>query len=51
MASFSPAGGATPGTLFLRSAAGAQYAVRVGNMTGRTRVLRFDVGTGQWQPE
>jgi Tfp pilus assembly protein FimT len=51
MASFSPAGSATPGTVFLRSDAGAQYAVRVGNMTGRTRVLRFDVGTGQWQPE
>jgi type II secretory pathway pseudopilin PulG len=51
MASFSPAGSATPGTLFLRSAAGEQYAVRVGNMTGRTRVLRFDEGTGQWQPE
>lgn len=51
MASFSPAGSATPGTLFLRSAAGEQYAVRVGNMTGRTRVLRFDAGVGQWQPE
>jgi Tfp pilus assembly protein FimT len=51
MASFSPAGSATPGTLFLRSAAGVQYAVRVGNMTGRTRVLRFDAGAGQWHSQ
>jgi type II secretory pathway pseudopilin PulG len=51
MASFSSVGGATPGTLYLRSAGGAQYAVRVGNMTGRTRVLRFDAGAGQWQSQ
>jgi type II secretory pathway pseudopilin PulG len=51
MASFSPVGSATPGTLFLQSAGGAQYAVRVGNMTGRTRVLRFDAGTAQWRSQ
>jgi type II secretory pathway pseudopilin PulG len=51
MASFSPVGSATPGTVFLQSAGGAQYAVRVGNMTGRTRVLRFDAGAGQWQSQ
>jgi type II secretory pathway pseudopilin PulG len=48
VASFSPAGGCTAGTLFLRSAKGAQYAVRVAGVTGRTRVLRYDVVARTW---
>ena len=49
MASFTPAGTATAGSLYLRSAMGVQYAVRVAGLNGRTRILRFDPGTGRWQ--
>jgi len=48
LASFSPDGTATAGTLYLRSGQGRQYAIRVGNVTGRTRILRFDPGTRRW---
>ena len=40
-------GTATSGTLYVRGRRG-QYAVRILGMTGRTRVLRFHPGTGQW---
>jgi hypothetical protein len=50
MASCSTAGGCTPGTLFLRGGLGDQYAVRVGGTTGRTRMLRFDLGAAVWRP-
>jgi type II secretory pathway pseudopilin PulG len=49
IASFSAAGTATSGTVFVRSTAGAQYAVRVGGVTGRTRLLRYDTGLGGWR--
>ena len=49
MASFSPEGTATAGTLFLRSPRGQQFAVRVGNITGRTRILRYDPGARSWR--
>jgi len=42
-----PDGTATSGTLYLHGRRG-QYAVRVLGATGRTRVLRFDTGTGRW---
>jgi hypothetical protein len=45
-----PDGTATPGTLYVRGRR-AQYAVRVLGATGRTRVLRFDPGRGQWTPK
>ena len=48
IASFSPAGSCTAGTLFIRSQKGIQYAVRVGNVSGRTRILRYDTGTRRW---
>lgn len=48
LASFSPEGTATAGTLFLRSRRGRQYAVRVGNVTGRIRLLRYDTGARKW---
>ena len=40
-----PDGTATSGTLYLHGRRG-QFAVRVLGATGRTRVLRFDTGTG-----
>jgi type II secretory pathway pseudopilin PulG len=42
-----PDGTATSGTLYVRGRRG-QYAVRILGITGRTRVLRFQPGTGQW---
>jgi hypothetical protein len=48
IASFAPEGTGTAGTIFLRSSRGRQLAVRVSNITGRTRVLRFDTGTRTW---
>lgn len=48
MVSCSPAGGCTTGTVFLHSAGGEQYAVRVSGVAGRTRVLRFDRGLWRW---
>lgn len=50
MASFSPEGTGTAGSLFLRSGKGRQFVVRVGNITGRTRVLRYDPGSRNWRP-
>ena len=46
--SLNPNGSATSGTLYLMSAHGAQYAVRVLGATGRTRVLKFDRVTNRW---
>lgn len=51
MASCSPTGGCSPGTVFVRSAAGVQFAVRLGSMTGRARVLRYEPGRRQWITE
>ena len=41
-------GTATSGTLYLRGRSRSQYAVRVLGVTGRVRVLRFDVHRRQW---
>jgi hypothetical protein len=43
----SPDGTATSGTLYIQGRRG-QYAVRILGATGRTRVLRYDRGTGRW---
>jgi len=51
VATFTPHGTATAGTVFLLSAAGTQYAVRVAGITGRTRVLRYDSGSSQWEAQ
>jgi hypothetical protein len=48
--SFSATGTCTAGTLFLRSARGTQYAVRISNVTTRTRVLRYEAGLRTWVP-
>ena len=49
MASFSPAGSASAGSVYLRSAHGVQFAVRVTSATGRVRIIRFDTGTRGWR--
>jgi len=45
---FSPAGSATAGTLYLQGARGDQYAVRVAGINGRIRVLFFDRQRSAW---
>ena len=45
---FTAAGTATSGTVYIQSQKGHQYAVRILGATGRTRVLEFDVGAGTW---
>jgi type II secretory pathway pseudopilin PulG len=49
IASFSPEGTGSAGSLYLRSARGQQFAVRVGNITGRTRILKYDIASGTWR--
>lgn len=48
--SFDPNGTTSSGTLYLRGDAGAQYAVRLFGVTGRTRVFKYEPGTAAWQP-
>lgn len=48
MASCTPVGNCTPGSVYVRSEHGRQFAVRVSGITGRTRLLRFDPGTRRW---
>jgi type II secretory pathway pseudopilin PulG len=49
LASFSPTGTCTAGSLFLRSAKGVQYAVRIAGITGRLRILRYDAASRTWR--
>ena len=49
IASFSPQGTATPGSLYIRGQR-AQYVVRLYGDTARTRILRFDARTRLWRP-
>ena len=49
MLSFGPDGGATSGTVYLRSRSGQQYALRILGSTGRSRVLRFDASMERWE--
>ena len=39
------------GTLFLRSTGGAQFAVRIAGVTGRSRVLRYESLKSGWKDE
>jgi hypothetical protein len=49
VASFSASGSCTAGSLFIQSPRGAQYAVRVAGVTGRTRVLHYDTAARSWK--
>ena len=49
VASFTPLGTATAGTIYLRSTQQVQYAVRVAGINGRTRILRYRVDTAAWE--
>ena len=50
MATFTPEGTATPGSLYIRGQRNTQYVVRIFGETGKTRVLKFNAGSGQWIP-
>ncbi len=49
MASFSPLGTASSGSVTIMTRGGRHYAVRVAGVTGRVRVWRFLTGTRRWQ--
>ena len=49
IASFSALGTATSGTVYIRGRRDAQYAVRIFGETGRTRLMKFEPGTGRWK--
>lgn len=51
MASCSAAGHCTPGTTYIVSRRGRQYAVRVSGVTGRARLYHFDTGIRRWAPD
>lgn len=48
IASVSPTGSCTAGSIFVRSAKGQQFAVRVAGANGRLRVFRYDEGPRAW---
>jgi hypothetical protein len=50
MVTFTPTGTSSSGSLYIRGRRGTQYVVRVYGETGKTRVLRFNAGNGQWIP-
>jgi len=50
LATFTALGTARPGTLYIRSRRGNQYAIRILGVTGRTRMLRYNARTRQWRP-
>jgi type II secretory pathway pseudopilin PulG len=49
MASFSPVGSCTAGSVYLRSLKGEQYVVRVSGMLGRLRIMRYGAASHQWR--
>jgi type II secretory pathway pseudopilin PulG len=50
IATFTPLGTATAGTLYILGRGGAQYALRIFGETAKTRLLKFDRRAGKWRP-
>jgi len=48
LASFSPLGTATPGTVYLRNGSGHLVAVRLYDRTGKVAILAYDAKTQKW---
>lgn len=48
IASFSPVGTSSSGSVTLMTEGGRQYAVRIAGVTGRVRILRFAPEAAQW---
>ena len=49
LASFSPSGAATPGSLYISDQRSNLVVVRVTNRTGSVRLLRYDFQTESWR--
>jgi hypothetical protein len=49
LASFSPLGGATPGTVYLTDVDGNLAAVRVVGRTGKIKIMVYDFGAEAWR--
>ena len=49
LATFTPTGTSSSGSLYIRGRRNAQYVVRIYGQTGKTRVLKFDARTRQWK--
>ena len=50
MASFTPIGTSTSGSLYIRGPRRAQFVVRLYGETGKTRILRFNARANAWEP-
>lgn len=50
MATFTPLGTATSGTLYVLGRGSRQFAIRILGETGRIRILKFHSRSGQWTP-
>ncbi len=50
LATFAAAGTSSSGSLYIRGRRNTQYVVRIYGQTGKTRVLKYDIRTKQWQP-
>jgi type II secretory pathway pseudopilin PulG len=50
MAAFASRGTSTSGSLYVKGRRNAQYVIRVFGETGKTRILRFDLGARRWKP-
>jgi prepilin-type N-terminal cleavage/methylation domain-containing protein len=50
LATFSPIGTSSSGTLYIRGRRDTQCAVRLYGQTGKVRVLKFDARSRQWVP-
>ena len=50
MASFSPLGMSTSGTVYVLGEGRSQFAVRVLGPTGRVRVFQYHYQSGEWRP-
>jgi type II secretory pathway pseudopilin PulG len=50
LATFTPLGSSSSGTVYIKGRHNAQYAVRIFGDTGKTRMLKFVHATGRWSP-
>jgi type II secretory pathway pseudopilin PulG len=50
MASFTPLGTSSSGSLYILGPHASQYVVRLFGETGKTRILKFNTSTQQWEP-
>ena len=50
MASFTPLGTATSGSVYIRGRGALQFVVRIFGETGRTRMLKFNARSNTWIP-